>query len=137
MSDSRRFSAKRRYPIVLGVLAAALPLSPRPAVAQDVVLVSPETHAIILENPHVRVLAVRVAPGEKVGMHSHPPNVVYYLGDATIRLTRPDGRVEDRVVKAGTAVWSDATVHAVVNVGTTELLEVQVELTTPAQSPNQ
>jgi len=72
------------------------------APAQDVVKVSPETHAVILDNAHVRVLSVRIKPGEEVAMHSHPPNVVYYLSDARIRLTLSDGKVEDRAV---TAAW--------------------------------
>ena len=61
-------------------------------------------------------------------MHSHPRNVVYYLSDAKLRLTTADGKVEDRTVKAGTAAWSDGTVHAVENIGSSELLEVQFEL---------
>lgn len=64
-------------------------------------------------------------------MHSHPPNVVYYLSDARIRLTLSDGRVENRTVTAGMAVWSDAAAHAAENIGTSELREVQVELKKP------
>jgi hypothetical protein len=50
------------------------------------------------------------------------------LSDGKIRLTLADGRVEERTVKAGTAVWSDAIVHAAENVGSSEIREVQVEL---------
>jgi hypothetical protein len=59
------------------------------AMAQDVVKVSPETHKVLLENERVWVLGVRVKPGEKIGMHSHPPNVVYFLTDGTIRFNLP------------------------------------------------
>src|SRR5215468_5449577 len=101
-TNMRRNNAVR---VVSGALASIPWLAMYPAPAQDVVTVSPETHTVILENPEVRVLSVRLQPGEKVAMHSHPHNVVYYLSDAKIRLTTTDGRVEDRTVKAGTAAW--------------------------------
>lgn len=109
-------------------LVAMLCLPAQHTQAQDVVAVSPETHQVMLENPEVRVLSVHMQPGEKVAMHSHPRNVVYYLSDATLRITTASGKVEDRVVKAGTAAWSDGSVHAVENIGSTELREVQVEM---------
>lgn len=76
----------------------------------------------------MRVLAVRVKPGEKVGMHSHPHNVVYYLTDGKLRLTSANGKIADREVKAGTAIWSEASTHSAENIGTTEFREVQIEL---------
>ena len=102
------------------------------AAAQDVVRVSPETHRVLLENDRVRVLAVQAKPGEKVTMHSHPAGILYYLSDAKLKITYPDGKTEERQVKSGTAVWSEAMTHAVENVGTTELDEVHTELKRPA-----
>ena len=127
--------ADARMGMVVMAVATIIPISATQALAQDVVKISPETHVVILENAQVRVLSVRVKPGEKVAMHSHPRNVVYYLSGATLRLTRPDGTVEDRAVMEGMAVWSDGTVHAAENVGTTELREVQVELKTSPNKP--
>jgi len=96
--------------------------------AQDVVKVSPETHKVLFDNEHVRVLDVHAKPGEKVGMHSHPASTLYYLTDGKLKITYPDGRIEERTVKAGTAVWSDAVTHAVENVGTNDFHEVHTEL---------
>ena len=96
--------------------------------AQDVVKVSPETHKVLLENEHVRVLDVHAKPGEKVAMHSHPASVLYYLPDGKLKVTYPDGRTEERTVKAGTSVWSEAARQAVENVGANELHEVHIEL---------
>ena len=56
------------------------------AAAQDVAKVSPETHKVLLENDHVRVFDVRAKPGEKVGMHSHPAGILYYLSDAKLKV---------------------------------------------------
>ena len=101
------------------------------ALTQDIMKVSPETHAVLLENARVRVFSVVIKPGEEIGMHSHPANVAYYMSDATLRITGADGKVENRSAKAGMATWSDGAVHTVKNVGTTELREVQIELKAP------
>ena len=96
--------------------------------AQDVVKVSPETHTVLLDNEHVRVLDVHAKPGQMVGMHSHPASTLYYLTDGNLKITYPDGRTEERTVKAGTAVWSNAVTHAVENVGPNDFHEVHIEL---------
>jgi quercetin dioxygenase-like cupin family protein len=101
--------------------------------AQDVVKVSPETHRVLLENARVRVLDVHVKPGEKVAMHSHPAGILYYLSDAKLKITYPDGTSVERAVKSGTAVWSEAVTHAAENIGATELHEVQTELKEPTK----
>ena len=98
------------------------------APAQDVQKVSPETHKVLLDNEHARVFDVRLKPGEVVGMHSHPASILYYLTDGRLKITYPDGRGEQRTVKAGSAIWSDAVTHAVENVGSDELHEVHTEL---------
>src|SRR6185369_4472638 len=98
------------------------------ASAQDVMQVGADTHSVLLENARVRVLAARVEPGGKVPMHSHPANVVYFLADAKVRVTTPDGKSVIRDIKGGTANWYEAVTHAVENVGTTEFREVQIEL---------
>jgi anti-sigma factor RsiW len=54
--------------------------------------------------------------------------ILYYLSDAKLKITYPDGKTEVREAKSGTAVWSEAVTHAVENVGLTELHEVHTEL---------
>ena len=98
--------------------------------AQDVAKVSPESHKVLLDNDHVRVLQVRLKPGEKVGMHSHPASVIYYLSNAKVRITLPDGKTQVRECKAGTAAFAPPVTHAVENIGKTDLIEVQTELKT-------
>lgn len=100
------------------------------APAQDVTKVAggTETHKVILDNVNVRVLDVHLPPGQKVAMHSHPANVVYYVTDAKTKVTSPDGKSEIREAKAGQAKWNEAVTHAVENVGTSEIHLVQTEL---------
>jgi beta-alanine degradation protein BauB len=109
-------------------LVGLLLLGTTTLLAQDVMKVASDTHKVLLENANVRVLDVRLKPGEKIVMHSHPASVVYFLTDATFKFTFPDGKTQEAEVKAGTAIWRDAVTHAVDNVGTTEAHFVQTEL---------
>jgi hypothetical protein len=63
----------------------------------------------------------------------HPASVLYYLTDGKLKITYPDGRTEERNVKAGTSAWSEAVTHAVENVGSHELHEVHTELKGPTR----
>jgi len=40
----------------------------------------------------------------------------------------PDGKSQERELKAGTFSWNEAVTHAVENIGSTELQEIQIEL---------
>ncbi len=95
---------------------------------QDPVKVAPKICKVLLENDQVRVLEIRIKPGEKLPMHSHPAYIVYALRTHKIRLTLPDGETKEVKVKAGGAVWSDAVSHAVDNIGTTEAHVLNIEL---------
>jgi len=112
------------------LLTCVLCLAVSTVLAQDVLTVAggPETHKVILDNDQVRVLEVRIPPGQKIAMHSHPANVVYYVTDYKLKVTSPDGKTAVREGKAGTASWSGPTSHAIENVGTTEVHTVQVEM---------
>jgi len=99
--------------------------------AQDVLAVAggQETHKVLLDNAEARMLDARLQPGQKVAMHTHPTNTVYYLTDCNLKVTGPDGKSQTVGPKAGTAIWRGGeTKHAVENVGTTECHLVQTEL---------
>lgn len=113
------------------LLASALYAATRPVPSQDVVKVAGDSHQVIFENEHVRVLAVDLKPGQVAPMHSHPDSVSYFLTDGKLKITMPDGKVIERNPKAGGAAWSDAVTHEAQNVGTTEFKQVQIELKPP------
>jgi quercetin dioxygenase-like cupin family protein len=113
------------------IVLAVVVLAVLTALAQDVMKVAggSETHKVVLDNDQVRMLDARTQPGQKVAMHSHPPNTVYYMTDCKLKVTAPDGKSQIVEPKTGTAVWRGAeTKHAVENVGTAECHLVQTEM---------
>lgn len=113
------------------LLSCAVYAATRPAPPQDVVKVAGDSHTVIFENDRVRVLSVHFKPGQVAPMHSHPDNVSYFLTDAKLKITLPDGKVIERSPKAGTATWSDAVTHSAENIGTTDFQQIQIELKPP------
>lgn len=80
------------------------------------------------ENDRLRLLELRLQPGEKEPMHSHPAYLVFVLSPARMRMTSSEDRVTELDLTAGQICFSEATAHAGENVGTTELHELIVEL---------
>ena len=80
------------------------------------------------ENERVRVLELRLKPGQSERQHSHPQYVLYPLTDYTVRNTSADGTVHTYQRKAGEVFWGEPIIHSGENVGTTELRAVIVEL---------
>jgi quercetin dioxygenase-like cupin family protein len=109
------------------VLFAAL-VSATVVQAQDMVKVAPKNCKVLLDNDQVRVIRVVLKPGEKLAMHSHTANVVYSFTGAKAKYTFTDGKTEERELKSGQAVWSDAVSHSTENTGTTESRALVFEL---------
>ncbi len=106
----------------LSVLAGSI------VMAQDMVKVAPNNCKVLLENDRVRVVRVVTKPGEKLEMHSHPANIVYSMTSAKAKFSSSDGKTEERELKAGQAVWSDAVTHSTENVGKSESRALVIEL---------
>ena len=109
----------------------AVPLSS--IFAQDPLKLSPQYYKVLIDNDQMRVLEFRFKPGEKEPMHSHPRGFVYSLSEAKLKMSFPDGKSEESVLKTGEARWRDAVTHAVENIGTTEAHVVAVELKKPTK----
>lgn len=108
--------------VVIGL--ASLPLVAR---AQDPVKMAPEMYKVAIDNDDVRALDIRVPPGGKVGMHSHPASVLTAYTACKMRFTGPDGKSQDVEFKPGDVMWRDAYSHAGENIGTAECHALQVE----------
>jgi quercetin dioxygenase-like cupin family protein len=98
------------------------------AKAQDPTKVDSAHFKVVLNNEHVRIMDVRIKPGEKTPMHSHPNHVVYSFTGGKTKFTLADGKTNTATLKAGQAVWHNAETHTVENVGKNETHALDIEL---------
>jgi beta-alanine degradation protein BauB len=80
------------------------------------------------ENDQVRVLELRLKPGEAEGFHSHPQYLLYALTDYRVKNTATDGTSKIFERKAGDIFWGEPITHRGENVGNTEVLALIIEL---------
>ncbi len=95
---------------------------------QDPAVVDSKHYKVEFENERVRVLRITYGPHEKSVMHGHPDGIAIALTEARVRFTFPDGKAEERTMKAGEAFWSGAEEHLPENLGDGRLEVIQVEL---------
>ena len=81
----------------------------------------------ILENQHMRILEIELAPGENATIHSHPDHQAFAATDGTLTVTTADGETKTVHVKAGDAIWQLATKYETVNNGSKGFKAVIVE----------
>lgn len=98
------------------------------AKAQDPSKTNPDAFKVILNNKQVRVIEVRMKPGAKTQMHSHPNHLICAVSGGTVKFTTADGKSQTTTIKPGQAVWHGAETHSVENVGKTELHSFDIEL---------
>ena len=95
----------------------------------DVMTAAASAYGLLLENDSVRVLEVRLKPGQKAPMHNHPnKHVVYVRNDMRIKLSFPDGKEVVSDLKAGQVLWLEAGAHEAANVGTTDADNIVIEV---------
>jgi quercetin dioxygenase-like cupin family protein len=109
-------------------VALALGCASKRASAQDPVKVSPKNVKVVFENDKVRVIEVRIKPGEKIPVHSHPAHVTIALSDFKGKWISDDGQPTVKQFKLDNVVWSEPITHASENVGSTEIHAIAIEL---------
>ena len=88
--------------------------------AEDATKVAPHVYQVLFENEQVRVLEVKMQPGDRTEMHTHPDYFVYLLsGDSKVRFTMPSGETAEVELPAGSSMWREAEEHSTENVGGT------------------
>lgn len=86
--------------------------------AQDPTKVDSKHYTVVSnDNTYARIVKAHYEPHEKSVMHSHPDLVAVFLTDGKVKFSYPDGKTEERDVKAGDAMFTPATVHLPENVG--------------------
>ena len=94
----------------------------------DALQAAPDVYKLLMENDRVRVLDVRVKPGQKTKLHSHPDRVVYVLSDHRLKFTSADGQNKELELKTGQVLWIEAGEHTTENTGKTDARNLAVEL---------
>jgi len=100
----------------------------RPGAYRDPVQVDPRHYTIVFENEQVRVLRITYGPKERSVMHGHPSGVAVCLTDHHVRFGLPNGKSEERRMKAGDASWTEGEEHLPENLSDQRLELVLVEL---------
>jgi hypothetical protein len=102
----------------------------------DALIAAPNHHTLLFENERVRVLDVRIPPGQTVPVHTHRwPCVLYTLSASEFIRCDAEGNVladtrkQDPASKLPGTLWSTPMPpHSVENVGKTEIRVLSVEL---------
>jgi quercetin dioxygenase-like cupin family protein len=117
---------RRMFLLALFVVTVAVPV-----LAQDAVKADPKHYKVEFENKTVRVLRVKYGPHEKSVMHRHPNAVAIFQNDGRVKFTYPNGKSEERDMKAGQAVWTPATRHLPENLTDNDMEVILIEMKTP------
>ena len=115
----------------VGWLVGVLLLGVLPGVvrAQDITKVAAEHSKILLENEDVRVVQIKLAPGEKDAVHTHPAGWYYVVKPGTMKVTFADGKTSMWESQAGESGWLKTRApHADKNTGKTTIVWVLVEV---------
>jgi quercetin dioxygenase-like cupin family protein len=96
--------------------------------AQEAAQAAPHVYTVLFENERVRLLDVRMKPGDESAQHSHPDYLLYALEGGKVKLTDAAGQSAEVDVPAGATMWREAEEHSALNVGTTEIHALFVEL---------
>jgi len=80
--------------------------------------VSTDVYETLLENEYVKILKVSFAPGQSDHMHDHYPSTFHVFDGGKIRVTLPDGSVNERDIPSGFTGHNEKGVrHQVTNIG--------------------
>jgi len=95
---------------------------------KDVVSAAPRSAKVLYENEKFRVLELKFKKGQKLEMHSHPPNFVYAVTPMKFKSTSPDGKKSVVTMKKGDSNFSaEAMQHAVENHTAGVLLQIEMK----------
>jgi hypothetical protein len=102
----------------------------------DALIAAPEYHRLLFENEYVRVLEVRIKPGQFVPVHTHRwPCAAYVMSGSDFIRRDGEGNVLFDSRTAGSPAPTPATQwvpplppHSVENIGKTEIVLISTEL---------
>jgi len=107
----------RFLPVAVAGFSLACAEAPAPADYPDAVTADPDHYSVEFENDAVRVVRIEYGAGEESVMHEHPDACGVMLGDASWRMTDPDGEVTEDVTALGEVDCFPGGVHLPANSG--------------------
>jgi hypothetical protein len=125
MKKALRFAVLAAAVLALALLAFSQQAKDDPL---DSLKVCAATQKLVVENQFVRVIDDQIPVGVMEPLHRHPHGVVVYLTTYTNEQVTQDGKKTVAEHKAGTAAWSEPTVHTVKTIGTTPSHAIRIEL---------
>src|SRR5271166_1869700 len=94
------------------LLAASVVAASYAHAADNIALVAPDHCKVLKEDASVRVIHCILKKGDKVGTHSHPPFVVYFIKGGISRYTLADGTTRDVETKSDGAYILPPVTHS-------------------------
>ncbi|HXQ92309.1 MAG TPA: hypothetical protein VN739_04835 [Nitrososphaerales archaeon] len=83
---------------------------------------------VLLDNDRVKIIEIKLSVGEKMPMHTHSAYVAYTMNPAKVKFTFPDGSSRIAEIAKGQATYSDGITHEIENIGSTDVLNLDIEL---------
>jgi tetratricopeptide (TPR) repeat protein len=93
----------------------------------DPLRMAPEHYAMLGEDEALRVVEIRIPPGQSDRTHAHPHEAVYFVKGSTVRLHLPSGETPEMEIPDGHVLVHGPWAHRVENIGASELHAVAVE----------
>lgn len=119
---------KRPFSLVVILFCLLIPALGT-AVAQDPAKVGPQIYKCTFENEYLRLCEVRFRPGDRIGVHSHPAHLVHVTDGGKLRIVSvTSGRTDEVDFKKGESIWSGPDTHSAVNIGSTDLRGLVIEI---------
>ena len=96
----------------------------------DAAEIAPDAYTVVLENDAVRILELRMEPGETTEPHGHPDMVVVMVEGGTFRFGGPhsSSTPADLEIPSGTVSFQPADEHTTENIGTSSVHGFLIEL---------
>jgi quercetin dioxygenase-like cupin family protein len=88
---------------------------------------SPDVYKVLLANEHVKMLEMRLEPGQIDNWHMHPSESVYFVKGGNLKIHLPDGSSVSKEVQDGGVMWHEEWTHRVENTGSTTVVAIIVE----------
>ena len=95
---------------------------------QDPLAVGKGMYFMKMNNDRVRVMVVKFAPGQSIGMHRHPDHVVYVIQGGRLRVDEEGKDSVTMDLPTGGVFWLPAQAHQGRNVGKTQIKLLVTEL---------